>query len=244
MISEDSELYRKHPEFAMKVPGREPVRMRNQLMLNMADERVQKHIVRMISAILTDTKAAYVKWDYNRRFSDCYGKGVPSGEYFLKYMEGFYTVIRKLTERFPNVLFEGCAGGGGRFDLGMMCFTPQIWTSDNSDARCRLRIQRDSSYGYPQSVMGAHVSASPNHQTGNVAPLSTRFNIAAFGAFGYENDPTKYDEVEREAVKKQIAFYKKYRKVFQQGEFYRLGGDNDNACGFISVAGASLIASL
>ena len=236
MISEDSELYRKHPEFAMKIPAREPVRMRSQLMINMADERVQKYLVRVISAVLTDTKAAYVKWDYNRRFTDCYGKGVPSGEYFLKYMEGFYTVIRKLTERFPNVLFEGCASGGGRFDLGMMCFTPQIWTSDNSDARYRLRIQTGASYGYPQSVMGAHVSASPNHQTGNVSPLSTRFHIAAFGAFGYENDPTKYDETEREAVKKQIAFYKKHRKLFQFGEFYRLGKETENACGFISVS--------
>lgn len=247
MISEDSELYRKHPEFAMKIPAREPVRMRSQLLLNMADERVQKYLVRVISALLTDTKAAYVKWDYNRRFTDCYGKNVPSGEYFLKYTEGFYTVLRKLTERFPNVLFESCASGGGRFDLGVMCFTPQVWTSDNTDARCRLRIQSGVSYGYPQSVASAHVSASPNHQTGNVSPLSTRFNIAAFGAFGYENDPAKYDEAEREAVKKQIAFYKKNRKLFQFGTLYRLGdAEKDNVCGFIAVSenAASAVATV
>ncbi len=240
MISENSELYRKHPEFAMRIPGREPLRMRNQLMLNLADPKVQKYVIRAVSAVIAETKASYVKWDYNRRMSDCFGREIPAGEYFLRYTEGLYTVMGKLVEKFPGVLFEGCASGGGRFDLGILCFMPQIWTSDNTDARCRLSIQSGTSYAYPPSAAAAHVSASPNHQTGNLSALETRFNVAAFGVCGYETDLTRLTDAETETVKKQILFYKKYRRLFQYGAMYRLGdafgGDDIAACGFICVS--------
>lgn len=237
MISEDSELFREHPEYAMRIQGKEPVRMRNRLMLDLTDAKVQKYLIRVISAVISDTKAAYVKWDYNRFMSDCQGAGGFSGEYFLDYMTGLYTVVSKITERFPNVLFEGCASGGGRFDLGMLFYMPQIWTSDNTDASMRLSIQSGTSYGYPQSAISAHVSSSPNHQTGNISALETRFNIAAFGAFGYEADLTKLTERERETVKRQIEFYKFRRELFQFGTFYRLGDPFEgDAGGFMVVS--------
>ncbi len=235
-ISEDSELYKKHPEYVMKVPGREPLRWRNQLMLNLADVNVQKYLIRVISNVITETKATYVKWDYNRHMTDCFSKEGLNGAYFIEYMKGFYTVVGKIVSRFPSVLFEGCAGGGGRFDLGILCYMPQIWTSDNTDARCRMKIQTGTSFGYPQSSISCHVSASPNHQTGNASSLETRFNVAACGVFGYETDLTALTDAEKETVKKQITFYKKYRKVLQYGEMYRLGDAfQDEISGFICV---------
>ena len=236
MISENSELYRKHPEYAMKIPGRDPLRMRWQLMLNLADPNVQKYVIRAVSAVITETKAAYVKWDYNRYMSDCFSKDFPGGEYFHEYMKGLYTILAKLTEKFPSVLFESCAGGGGRFDLGMLCYMPQTWTSDDTDARCRMHIQSGTSYGYPQSAMSCHVSASPNHQTGNASALETRFNVAMSGAFGYELDATKLTDAERDTIKKQITFYKKHRKLLQFGKMYRLGSAfGGETSGFICV---------
>ncbi|MBO5412149.1 MAG: alpha-galactosidase [Clostridia bacterium] len=231
MISEDSELYKKHPEYAMKIPGREPFRVRNQLMLNLADPNVQKYLIRVISAVITETKASYVKWDFNRTMTDCFSKELFGGEYFYEYVKGLYTVMAKLIERFPSVLFEGCAAGGGRFDLGILCFMPQIWASDNTDARCRVKIQRGTSYGYPASAISCHVSASPNHQTGNASALETRFNISACGGFGYEMDLSKLTEQDRATVKAQIAFFKKYRKTLQFGDIYRLGnlGEDENS---------------
>ncbi len=223
MISEDSELYRSHPNFAMKVPGREPTRLRNQLCLNLADERVQNYVVRSISDVIARSGAAYVKWDYNRSLTDCYAKGVAQGEYFHRYMLGFYRIAAKLTKKFPFVLFEGCAGGGGRFDLGTLCYFPQFWTSDNTDARARLKIQDGTSYGYPQTVMTAHVSACPNHQTGDSNPLETRFNVACGGVLGYELDMSKLSESDFATAARQIEFYKKNRKLFQFGTYYRLG---------------------
>ncbi len=234
MISEDSELYRARPNFAMKIPGREPFRMRNQLMLNMADERVQNFVVRAVTDVLSRSGAAYVKWDYNRSMTDCFGKGIAGGEYFHRYMLGLYRVLFKLQKRFPAVLFEGCAGGGGRFDLGMLCFFPQIWTSDDTDARERIAIQEGTSYAYPQSAMGAHVSACPNHQTGNSNPMAARFNVACGGVLGYELDPCALTEGERAEIAEQIAFYKEHRRLLQFGQQYRLEGEN--AAGFITVA--------
>ena len=234
MISEDSDLYRAHPNFAMKIPGREPFRWRNQLMLNLADERVQNFVVRAVSDVISRSGAAYVKWDYNRGMTDCWGKGVAGGEYFHRYMLGLYRVLRRVQKRFPAVLFEGCASGGGRFDLGMLCFFPQIWTSDDTDARERIAIQAGTSYGYPQSTMGAHVSACPNHQTGNGNPLSARFNVACGGVLGYELDPCALSAVEKGEIAEQIAFYKENRKLLQFGQQYRLEGEN--AAGYITVA--------
>ncbi len=234
MISEDSELYRTHPNFAMKVPGREPERMRHQLMLNMADEKVQNYVVRVISDVISRSGADYVKWDFNRSLTDCYGKGIYPGEYFHRYMLGYYRVVTKIMKKFPFVLFEGCAGGGGRFDLGNLCYFPQYWTSDDTDARERISIQRGTSYGYPQSAMGAHVSASPNHQTGNSNPLETRFHIACGGVLGYELDMTKFTPQEAAQVKEHIAFYKANRKLLQYGDQYRLGEEGTE--GYITVS--------
>ncbi len=233
MISENSDLYRSHPNFAMKIPGREPFRQRNQLMLNLADERVQNYIVRTIGDVIARSGASYVKWDFNRAFTDCYGKGILPGEYYHRYMLGYYSVVSRLMKKFPFVLFEGCAGGGGRFDLGNMCYFPQFWTSDDTDARERTEIQAGSSYGYPQTVMGAHVSACPNHQTGNNTPLSARFNVACGGLLGYELDVTMFSDEERRAVSEQISFYKENRKLLQFGEHYRL--EAENVRGFITV---------
>lgn len=234
MISEDSDLYRAHPNFAMKIPGRTPTRMRNQLMLNMADERVQNYVVRVISDVIARSGAEYVKWDFNRSMTDCYGKGIFPGEYFHRYMLGYYRVVSKIMKKFPSVLFEGCAGGGGRFDLGNLCYFAQYWTSDDTDARMRIDIQAGSSYGYPQTVMGAHVSASPNHQTGNSNSLDARFNVACGGLLGYELDMTKFTPQEMEEVAQQIEFYKENRKLLQFGDQYRI--DEKFVKGFITVS--------
>ena len=234
MISEDSELYRTHPNFAMKIPGREPFRYRYQLVLNLADERVQNYVVRAISDVISRSGAAYVKWDFNRMLTDCYGKGIAPGEYYHRYMLGYYSILSRITKKFPFVLFEGCAGGGGRFDLGNMCYFPQYWTSDDTDARERIDIQEGSSYGYPQSVMGAHVSASPNHQTNNSTPLGARFHVACGGLLGYELDVTKLSLSEREEIIGQIAFYKENRNLLQFGQQYRLS--SENVRGFIDVS--------
>ena len=237
MINEDSDLFRTHPNFAMRVPGREPTRMRWQLCLNLADEKVQNYVVRVISDVIARSGASYVKWDYNRALTDPFGKGIPQGEYFHRYILGYYSIVSRITKKFPFVLFEGCAGGGGRFDLGNLCFFQQYWTSDDTDARERLKIQDGTSYGYPQTTMGAHVSACPNHQTGDSNPLETRFNIACGGVLGYELDMTKLSDEEMDVVSRQIEFYKEYRKVLQFGDFYRLGNAfGENVAGFMSVS--------
>lgn len=234
MISEDSDLFRAHPNFAMKIPGRTPTRMRHQLMLNLADERVQNYVVRTISDVISRSGAEYVKWDYNRSMTDCYGKGVPAGEYFHRYMLGYYRVVSRIVKKFPSVLFEGCAGGGGRLDLGNLCYFQQYWTSDCTDARERIDIQEGTSYGYPQTIMSAHVSASPNHQTMNSSPIFARFNVACGGVLGYELDASVLSKEDSEAIAKQIAFYKENRKLLQFGDQYRLHGER--SAGFITVA--------
>ncbi len=237
MISEDSELYRAHPEYAMKPPDRRPVRMRNQLMLDMAREDVQNFVIEAVSSVILSCNAAYVKWDYNRQMTDCYSPGVRGGEYYHRYLLGLYRVLREIKARFPAVLFESCASGGGRFDLGMLYFMPQTWTSDDTDARERLLIQSGTSYGYPQSAFGSHVSSSPNQQTGNRTPLETRFNMAVCGALGYEMDLTQCSQAEMDTIRRQIAFYKAHRRTFQYGALYRLGDAfQDNVTGFFFVS--------
>jgi alpha-galactosidase len=236
MISENSDLYRKHPEYCMKSPRREPTRMRNQLMLNLVDPQVQGFVFRTVSRIIATTKASYVKWDFNRKMTDCFDRNTRGGEYKYRYCLGLYSILNKLVDRFPNVLFESCASGGGRFDLGLLCFMPQVWTSDNTDAKDRLMIQAGTACGYPQSTMGAHVSASPNHQTGNRNSLETRFRIACGGLLGYECDLTSLKEEELTQIKEQIAFYKKHRKTLQYGTYYALGDVfKDEIGGFMTV---------
>ena len=234
MICEDSDLYRAHPQYAMKVPGRTPVRIRNQLMLNLAEERVQNYVIRAIADVISRSGAVYVKWDFNRVMSDCFGKNVAAGEYCHRYVLGYYRVVRRLVKKFPNVLFEGCASGGGRYDLGNFCFFSQYWTSDNTDARSRISIQAGTTQAYPQSTMAAHVSACPNHQTGDSNPINARFNVACGGVLGYELDPTALSDEDFSAIREQIAFYKKYRKLLQWGRQYRLQGAD--VAGFITVA--------
>ena len=234
MISEDSDLYRSHPNFAMKIPGREPWRIRNQLVLNLADERVQNYVVRAIGDVLSRSGAAYVKWDFNRHFTDCFGKGIVGGEYYHRYLLGYYKVVSKLTKKFPSVLFEGCASGGGRFDLGNLCYFQQYWTSDDTDARERLAIQAGTACGYPQNTMGAHVSAQVNHQTGRRNSFAAQFNVACGGVLGYELDLSALTETERAVIKEQIAFYKDKRKLLQFGKQFRLQAPR--AEGFITVS--------
>lgn len=233
MISEDSELYRRHPEYAMR-SDREPFRIRNQLMLDLTNPEVCEYIYQSVKNVILLCRAAYVKWDYNRFMTDCYGKEIPAGEYFHRYLLGLYGVLRRLTEEFPDVLFESCASGGARFDLGMLFFMPQTWVSDDTDARERLFIQGGTSYAYPISSFGSHVSSSPNLQSGNSHCLETRFNVAVCGNLGYEMDLTKCSQEELSLIREQISFYKAHRKTFAFGKFYRIGDIfRDNVTGYV-----------
>ena len=225
MVNTDSELYSRHPEWAMAVKGRLHSEGRNQRVLDLANPDVQDHIIQAMSKIFSSADIRYVKWDMNRIFSDVYSPYLPperQGETAHRYICGLYRVMRVLTERFPDILFEGCASGGNRFDLGILCYFPQIWASDNTDAICRATIQEGYSYGYPQSCLGAHVSAVPNHQTLRKTPLETRFAVAAFGILGYECDVRDFDSARKDTVRRQIAEYKQWREVLQYGQFYRV----------------------
>jgi len=225
MVNEQSDLYRAHPDWAIGVPGRERTTSRTQLMLDLSRPEVVDHLDRVLSELLASAPISYVKWDFNRFVTEPYGGSLPperQGEFFHRYVLGLYDLYRRLTTRFPAILFESCAGGGGRFDPGLLAFAPQAWTSDDTDAVERLRIQWGSSFGYPLASMGAHVSAVPNHQVGRVTPLATRAAVAFFGAFGYELDPTTLTEAERTQVREQIAWYRERRELFQYGRFHRL----------------------
>ena len=230
-ISEDSDLYREHPDWAVTIPGRKPDLSRNQLILDFSREDVQDYIIRRMSAIFDETPITYVKWDFNRSICDKYSMELDAGsqgEFAHRYVLGLYRVLETLTAKYPHILFEGCSGGGGRFDAGMLYYTPQIWCSDNTDAIERLKIQYGTSFGYPVSAMGSHVSAVPNHQTRRTTPFSTRGCVAMAGTFGYELDITKLTEEEKEQVRKQICRFKKYYDLIQYGEYYRLLPPSDS----------------
>ena len=232
-ISEDSNLYREHPDWAVVIPGRKPNLSRNQLVLDFSRRDVQDYIIGRMSAVFTETLISYVKWDFNRSICDKYSMalGVQSqGEFSHRYVLGLYRVLETLTSKFPHILFEGCSGGGGRFDAGMLYYTPQIWCSDNSDAIARLEIQYGTSFGYPVSTMGAHVSAVPNHQTRRITPFSTRSCVAMAGTFGYELDVTKLSEEEKAKVRQQISKFKEYYDLIQYGEYYRLQAPSNKQC--------------
>lgn len=232
MVSEDSDLYREHPEWAMKIPDKNPVRARNQLVLDFANPEVVQYIFEKISAILRQGDINYVKWDMNRNLADVFSLNArEQGKVLHDYMLGVYRLLDQLTRGFPNILWEGCAGGGGRFDLGMLYYTPQIWCSDNTDAIDRIRIQYGTSFGYPLSAMGSHVSAVPNHQTGRVTDIATRGAAAMTGAFGYELDLGKLDEDERVKIKEQIASYHKLAPLIQQGDYYRISNPYEDEYG-------------
>ena len=217
MISEDSLLYQMYPEYVLHIPGRDPARSRNQLVLDFSKQEVREAIFCQICAVLDQGNVEYLKWDMNRPLED-----LPNGSISYEYMLGVYDFLEKLTQRYPNFLIEGCSSGGGRFDAGMLYYTPQIWCSDNTDALDRVRIQYGTSFFYPVAAMGAHVSAVPNHQTGRVTSLHTRGVVAMAGTFGYELDPDKLTEEEKQQVREQIADFKKHRGLIRDGKYYRL----------------------
>jgi len=223
MVSEDSDLYRKHPDWALTVPGRNPVRSRNQLVLDFSRKEVVDEIYDQICKVLDQGNIEYVKWDMNRSLMDVYSSVTrDQGRVLHDYVLGLYDFLERLVQRYPNLLIEGCSGGGGRFDAGMMYYTPQIWCSDNTDAIDRLRIQYGTSFSYPVSVVGSHVSAVPNHQTGRKTPLHTRGVVAMSGTFGYELNLMKLSEEEKQEIREQIAEYKSYAPIIQNGLYYRL----------------------
>ncbi|MGL5368745.1 MAG: alpha-galactosidase [Cetobacterium somerae] len=225
MVNKDSELYRNHPNWILQAPKRVNTPSRNQHTLDLGREDVRNYLYEKISKILKNSKISYIKWDMNRPMTEVWSEVLDSqnqGEVFHKYILGLYELLEKLTSEFPEILFESCASGGNRFDSGMLYYMPQAWTSDDTDAVERIKIQYGSSLCYPISSMGAHVSAVPNHQTNRMTSIKTRGNVAFFGAFGYELDLNKISDYEKEIVKKQIEFFKINRKLIQYGDFYRL----------------------
>ena len=224
MVNVKSRFYEAHPDWVMQIPGRPHSEGRNQRILDLANPAVVDAMTEKMTEVFSSARIEYVKWDMNRIFSDVYSPYLPperQGETAHRYMLGLYRMMRTLTERFPHILFEGCAAGGNRFDLGILSFFPQIWASDNTDALCRAHIQEGYSYGYPMSTVSAHVSACPNHQTLRTTPLSTRFAVAAFGVLGYECNFCDLKKEDLEAIKLQISRYKEWRDVLQWGSFYR-----------------------
>jgi len=225
MVSVDSDLYRAHPEWVMQIPGKPHTEGRNQRILDLSQSAVQDYIISSLSRIFDSAPVSYCKWDMNRIFSDYYSQALDAAhqqELMHRYQIGLYRCMREITEKYPDILFEGCASGGNRFDLGILSYFPQIWVSDDTDAYMRSQIQDCASYGYPPAAFTAHVSAVPNHQTMRITPLDTRYNIACFGCLGYEFDLCRMGEEELQAVKEQIAQYKAHRRLFQYGDFYRV----------------------
>jgi alpha-galactosidase len=225
MISEDSNLYREHPDWAIQIPDRKPVRSRYQLVLDMTNPEVREYLYNAISSILKSADISYVKWDMNRSICDWYTKCLSAdrqGEIPHRYVLGLYELLERLTSDFPDVLFEGCSGGGGRFDAGMLYYCPQIWCSDDTDAFERTKIQYGTSFFYPVSTVGSHVSAVPNHQTGRVTPIETRAVTAMAGSFGYELDLNTLSDEEKQAVKEQIQRFRKYGTLIHNGLYYRI----------------------
>ncbi|MBQ8591820.1 MAG: alpha-galactosidase [Lachnospiraceae bacterium] len=224
MINVKSRLYEAHPDWVLQIPGKGHSEGRNQRILDLTKTEVQDYVITKMSEVFSSADIAYVKWDMNRTFTDYFSDSLPAqrqGEVAHRYMMGLYRCMKELTERFPHILFEGCAAGGNRFDLGILCYFPQIWASDDTDALCRAEIQNGYSYGYPMSVVSAHVSSCPNHQTLRITPLETRFNVASFGVCGYECNFCDMKSEEIEIIKQQIALYKEWREVLQTGNFYR-----------------------
>ena len=225
MTNKDSDLYRAHPDWLLAEQGKRICHSRNQYVLDFSKREVREYIGDMLENLLAEVPVSYIKWDLNRTFSEVFSNGNDreyQGKVCHKYVLGVYELYERLTSRFPHVLFESCASGGARFDPGMLYYAPQGWTSDDTDAIERLKIQYGTSMVYPVSCMGSHVSASPNHQTNRVTPIETRADVAYFGTFGYELDLLKLSEEEKAEVRRQIAFMKEKRELIQKGTFYRL----------------------
>ena len=249
MVSPISELYKEHPDWCIHIPGRNRSEARRQLILDYSREDVCNYIIEKISEVLSSAPISYVKWDMNRNMSEIGSAKLPANrqrEVAHRYILGLYKVLEEITTRFPDVLFESCSGGGGRFDPGMLYYMPQTWTSDNTDAIERLKIQFGTSMVYPNASIGCHVSAVPNHQVDRITPIETRGVVAMSGNFGYELDITKLTESEKEIIKEQVKLYKEIRETIQFGKCYRLSSpfeNNDIAWMFISKDCEEIIVS-
>lgn len=231
MISKESRLYRQHPDWVIHVPDRRMSPGRNQYILDFSREEVVDYLYERIASAIEEGNLSYIKWDMNRHMTEIFSAVRPAEqqqETGHRYILGVYRLYEKLTTNYPDVLFESCSSGGGRFDPGLLYYAPQAWTSDDTDAVERLKIQYGTSFVYPVSSMGAHVSAVPNHQVSRTTPLQTRAAVAYFGAFGYELDVTKMSDEEKQIVKQQIAFYKANRQLVQYGDFYRIDSPYKN----------------
>jgi alpha-galactosidase len=242
MVSERSRLFEAHPDWAVGIPGRPRTESRQQLVLDMSRPEIVEHLFGVLSEVLSSAPISYVKWDMNRVITEPFSTALAAdrqGEFFHRYILGVYDLYARLTASFSEILFESCSGGGGRFDPGMLAYAPQTWTSDDTDAIERLKIQWGTSMAYPLSSMGAHVAAVPNHQTSRITPISTRATVAFFGVFGYELDPTTLTEDERRVIADQVEFYKTHRDLFQRGRFVRLRSpfeDGGNEAAWMVVA--------
>lgn len=233
MVCANTALYAAHPDWALSIPGRAPATGRSQLVLDLGRPEVVDYLYDIFHRLLAEHDIAYIKWDMNRNLTDVYSRALPperQGEAAYRYMLGLYSLLDRLTRDFPQVLFEGCAGGGGRFDAGMLCYCPQIWCSDDTDAIHRIKIQYGTSFGYPPCAMGSHISASPNHQTGRSTLLSTRAVVAMAGTFGYELDLQKLTADEKEMVKAQIVRYKQLQPLLLEGRCERLTDAVTDTC--------------
>ncbi len=224
MVNPDSDLYRAHPDWVLTHPAYEPMLCRNQLVLDLSKQQVQNYIIEAMSRVFSSANIAYVKWDFNRPLTDWFSdaSGNRQGETLHRFTLGFYRILSELTAKFPQILFEGCASGGNRFDLGVLRYMPQIWCSDNTDSFDRVKIGEGTLCAYPQSTMGSHVSASPNHQTLRQSTIDNRFNTACLGAFGYELDLTQLNKADLASVKAQVEWYKTYRHTLQFGTYRKL----------------------
>lgn len=240
MISKHSNLYRMHPDWCIHSKNRTPIESRNQLVLDFARGEVVDYIYNCISNILNDYDISYVKWDMNRNITDNgseYLNPESQKEHSHRYMLGVYNLMDRLVKKFPNVLFEGCSGGGGRFDFGVLYYMPQIWTSDDTDACERLNIQYGTSVVYPPSSMVGHVSACPNHQTERVTPFKTRGDVAQICNFGYELDISKLSNEEKELIKVQTDKHHQIETMILTGDFYRLSNPfEENLCAWQIVS--------
>lgn len=249
MVSPDSELFRAHPDWAIGVPDHERAQGRNQYVLDLSRQDVRDYIVDSITKVLSSADIDYVKWDMNRNLTDIGSVLLPAErqqEVATRFVFGVYDIMNRITSAFPNILFESCAGGGRRFDMGILSYMPQTWTSDNTDEVCRQKIQYGTSYVFPPLTMGCHVSACPNHQVGRSTPMLSRFICAMSGNFGYEMDLGKLPEAEQQEVACHIQLYKDLRNTIQFGKFYRLmspfeGTENETAWQFISEDGSEVI---
>ena len=226
MVNKNSDCYRAHPDWLIGAPDRFESHSRHQHVLDFSRPEVVDFIYDSISKVIEESSISYIKWDMNRYMSEPFSRGASAadqGKTMHKYILGVYELYTRLTERFPDILFESCASGGARFDPGMLYFAPQTWTSDDTDAAEREKIQYGTSFVYPIVSMGSHVSAVPNHQLHRTTPLSTRANVAYFGTFGYELDLNLLSAKEIDEVKAQVEFMKKHRDLIQvEGDFYRI----------------------